>query len=190
MPFGSAFAINNLKITQAELPTIYMIAGIFTLVCMPLMGKLSDRFDKFKIFTIGCFWTMGVILVYTHLGITPLWLVIILNVLMMVGITGRMVPSTALVTGVPAAQDRGAFMSINSSLQQISGGIAAVVGGQIVYQQSKTSPLEHYDTLGYIVAVITFISIFLMYRVARLVKRRMAQQKPLVVPDEPILNEA
>lgn len=189
MPFGSAFAINNLKITQAQLPTIYMVAGIFTLMCMPLMGKLSDRFDKFKIFTIGCFWTMGVILVYTHLGVTPLWLVIILNVLMMVGITGRMVPSTALVTGVPDAQDRGAFMSINSSLQQISGGIAAVVGGQIVFQQTKTSPLEHYDTLGYIVAVITFISIFLMFRVAKLVKRRLAQQKPVIVPDEPILNE-
>ena len=59
-----------------------------------------------------------------------------------------------------------------------------------IRDRSKTSPLEHYDTLGYIVAVITFISIFLMYRVARLVKRRMAQQKPLVVPDEPILNEA
>ena len=190
MPFGSAFAINNLKITQTQLPTIYMVAGIFTLLCMPLMGKLSDKFDKFKIFTIGCFWTIGVILVYTHLGVTALWLVIILNVLMMVGITGRMVPSTALVTGVPEMKDRGAFMSINSSLQQISGGIAAVVGGQIVFQQTKTSPLEHYDTLGYIVAVITFISIFLMYRVARLVKRRMANQKQVTVPEEPILNEA
>jgi predicted MFS family arabinose efflux permease len=190
MPFGSAFAINNLKITQTQLPTIYMVAGIFTLACMPLMGKLSDKFNKFKIFTIGCFWTIGVILVYTHLGVTALWLVIILNVLMMVGITGRMVPSTALVTGVPEMKDRGAFMSINSSLQQISGGIAAVVGGQIVYQQTKTSPLEHYDTLGYIVAIITFISIFLMYRVARLVKRRMANQKQVTVPEGPILNEA
>lgn len=189
MPFGSAFAINNLHITKQELPTIYMVAGIFTLLCLPLMGKLSDKFNKFKIFTIGCFWTMGVILVYTNLGVTALWLVITLNVLMMVGITGRMVPSSALVTGIPSAQDRGAFMSINASVQQISGGIAAVVGGQIVYQQTKTSPLEHYDTLGYIVAVITFISIFLMYRVAMLVKRKMADQKTVVIPEEPVLHE-
>ena len=39
-------------------------------------------------------------------------------------------------------------MIVNSSLQQIAGGIAAAVGGLIVTQKTKTSPLEHYNTLG------------------------------------------
>jgi len=50
MPFGSAFAINNLHITQEQLPMLFMIAGLATLAIMPLVGKLSDSIDKYKIF--------------------------------------------------------------------------------------------------------------------------------------------
>ena len=50
-------------------------------------------------------------------------------------------------------------MSINSSLQQIAGGIAAAVGGMIVVQQTKTSPLQHYNTLGYVIVVIIIANI-------------------------------
>ncbi len=39
------------------------------------------------------------------------------------GIMSRMVPSTILATAIPDMKDRGAFMSINSSLQQMAGGI-------------------------------------------------------------------
>lgn len=63
-------------------------------------------------------------------------------------------------------------MSINASLQQIAGGFAAAVGGMIVVQQDKTSPLEHYDTLGWVIVGITLISIFLLSRVSGLIKKR------------------
>src|SRR6185369_10791140 len=56
MPFGSAFAINNLGVTQHQLPIIFMVAGLSTLVVMPLIGKLSDKVDKFKIFAVACVW--------------------------------------------------------------------------------------------------------------------------------------
>ena len=115
---------------------------------------------------------IAIVIVYTHLGVSPLWLVITVNVLMMIGIIGRMVPSTAMVSGVPEMQDRGAFMSINSSLQQISGGVAAAIGGWIVYQENENSPLQHFDTLGYVVGAITLISIALMYRVYLMIKSK------------------
>lgn len=175
MPFGSAFAINNLKITQEELPIVFMIAGLSTLLIMPVMGKLSDKIDKFKIFTYASVWTIIMIGVYTNLSVTPLWLVAVLNVLMMMGIMGRMVPSTALVTSIPAMQDRGAFMSINSSLQQIAGGIAAAFAGTIVVQKDKFGPLEHYNTLGFIIIAISIVSILLMYRVSKLIKRKTGE---------------
>ena len=50
MPFGTAFAVNNLKITNEQLPLLFMAVGISTLITMPLIGKLSDRVSKFKIF--------------------------------------------------------------------------------------------------------------------------------------------
>src|SRR5882724_3745284 len=132
MPFGSAFAVNNLRITQQQLPILFMIAGLSTLVIMPLVGKLSDKIDKFSIFATASAWMIIMVTIYTNLGPTPLWLVVVFNVLMMAGIMSRMIPSTALTTAIPDMRDRGAFMSINSSLQQIAGGIAAAFAGVIV----------------------------------------------------------
>ncbi len=173
MPFGTAYAVNNLKITQEQLPVLFMVAGVSTLTLMPLVGRLSDRVDKFKIFAAACVWMMAVVLWYTHLGVTPLWEVMVFNVVMMIAIVSRMVPSGALTTGIPDVADRGAFMSINASLSQIAGGVAAAFAGMIVVQKDKFSPLEHYDLLGYVITAITATSIFLMYRVSMLVKRKL-----------------
>jgi uncharacterized membrane protein YuzA (DUF378 family) len=84
-------------------------------------------------------------------------------------------------------QDRGAFMSINSSLQQIAGGVAAAFAGLIVIQKDKFSPLEHYNTLGYIIVGISAVSVFLLYRVSKLVKSRAKQTK--IQKEEQVIME-
>lgn len=175
MPWGSAFSINNLHITKEELVPLFMVAGVATLIIMPVIGKLSDKIDKFKLFAMASLWMTVIVLIYTNLTPLPLWTLMIVNVLLMIGIMSRMVPSMALATSLPSMQDRGAFMSINSSLQQIAGGIAAAIGGMVVIQKDKNSPLEHYDSLGILVAVITLINIFLVYRVSKLIKKRAAE---------------
>ena len=91
----------------------------------PLAGKLSDQIGKYKLFVIGT--AIGMVITYTNLGITPLWLVIILNVFLFMGILSRMISASALMTAIPNPPDRGAFMGINSSIQQIAGGLAAYI---------------------------------------------------------------
>ena len=176
MPFGSAFAINNLHIPQDHLPVLFMVSGTSSLFIMPLVGKLSDKFDKFKMFAVASLWMIIMVVVYTNLSVTPLWLVIVLNVLMMMGIMTRMIPSSALTTAIPVMQDRGAFMSINASLQQIAGGIAAAFAGIVVVQKTKTSPIEHYNTLGYIICGLTVVGIYTVYRVSTIIKQRVHEK--------------
>ncbi len=93
-----------------------------------------------------------------------------------------MVPSSALTSAIPELEDRGAFMSINSSLQQIAGGVAAAVSGLIVVQPTKFSPLENYNIIGYLIVVISIISIYLMSRV-----NKMIANKPLASP-QPVME--
>lgn len=186
MPFGSAFAINNLKITQHQLPMMFMITGLSTLIIMPLVGKFSDKIDKFKIFAMASVWTIIMVLIYTNLSVTPFLTVVLLNILLMAGVMSRMIPSQALITGIPAMQDRGAFMSINASIQQIAGGVAAAVAGMIVVQNSKYSPIEHYNSLGYIIVCISGISVFLIYRVSAMVKQRTKEKENIQVPVQKI----
>jgi predicted MFS family arabinose efflux permease len=188
MPFGTAFAVNNLGLTNEQLPSLFMVSGISTLVIMPVVGKLSDKIDKFKIFIAASVWTMIMCVVYTNLGVTPLLLVMVFNILMMMGVMSRMIPSSALTSAIPDMSDRGAFMSINASLQQIAGGVAAAVGGMIVTQQSKGSPLLHYDTVGYVVVGISILSILLMSRVDKLIKRK-ADSSKVIIPEEVSVSE-
>ncbi len=183
MPWGSAFAINNLHVTTHQLPILFMVAGIATLFIMPVIGKLSDKMDKFKLFTIASLWMIVVVIIYTHLTPVPFAVVMAMNVVMMMGIMSRMVPSMALVTALPELKDRGAFMSVNSSLQQIAGGIAAGIGGMVVVQKTKYSPLEHFDTLGFMIVLITLACIFLVYRVSKLIKRRSESTTKILVGD-------
>lgn len=173
MPFGSAFAINNLRITETQLPLLFMVTGFSTLVILPFVGRISDRMDKYKLFVGASLWMMVLCVWYTHLSETPFWLVLVFNILLMAGVTSRMVPSSALTSAVPELKDRGAFMSINASLQQLAGGVGAVVAGKIVVQQTNYSPLEHYNIVGYVIVAISVACLLLMYRVDRLVKTRM-----------------
>ena len=177
MPWGSAFAVNNLHISYEQLPTLFMASGVAALIIMPSVGRISDKIDKVKIFTVAAVSTLVLVIVYTNLTPVPFVLVMSLNIVMMAAIMSRIVPAMALVSALPKMQDRGAFMSINSSLQQIAGGIAAGVGGLIVVQKTKTSPLQHYNTLGYLIAVIIIANIIQVIRVNKLVTMQTGSNK-------------
>ena len=171
MPFGSAFGIFNLGLTQAQLPILYGITGVFSIAFGPLIGKLSDKLGKYKIFVAGSILSMIMVSIYTNLGVTPLWIIIALNVLLFIGISSRMISSSALMTAVPEPQDRGAFMSINASVQQISGGIAAAIAGLIVVQ-TKSGELKHYNTLGYVVMGTMTITLVMMFFLNKYVQNK------------------
>ncbi len=171
-PFSSDFYVNNVKISIDDVPIIFMCSGIASVFIMPLIGKLSDKFDKLAIFIIGTGIACVMTVISTNLGPTPLWEVVAINILMFVGIMSRMVPSQALNSAIPDAADRGAYMSINSSLQQLAGGLGAISAGFIVVKADATSPLQHFDTLGYVMVAIMLLCIFLMWRVNNLIKAR------------------
>ena len=183
MPFGSTFSINNLGITMGQLPVLYGITGAFSIITGPLIGKASDKIGKYNMFVIGSIISMALVLLYTNLGITPLWILIAINVVLFVGISSRMIAASALMTAIPQPQDRGAFMSINSSVQQIAGGVAAYVAGLLVVQ-SKAGPMLHYNRLGFAVVGSMLVAILLMYMIDRHVKKKMAAIAIQQVPGE------
>jgi predicted MFS family arabinose efflux permease len=61
MPFSSAFTVNNLGITLAQLPMIYFVTGISSIIVGPLLGRLSDSVGKYPIFCFGT--TLGIVMV-------------------------------------------------------------------------------------------------------------------------------
>ncbi|GAB4436880.1 MAG: MFS transporter [Turneriella sp.] len=168
MPFGSAFGTGNLGLTNDDLPTLYMVTGITAMIAGPIAGRLSDAIGKYKVFTIGSTVGMVLVIIYTNLGRSPLWLVTLITAALFAAITARIVGASSLMSGVPAPQDRGAFMGVSSAFQQISGGIASAVAGAIVIKTSSGA-LARYDVLGYVVVGAMIVTIVMMYTIHRLV---------------------
>ncbi|MBK8501073.1 MAG: MFS transporter [Saprospiraceae bacterium] len=176
MPFGAAFAVNNLGVTMEELPIIYIVTGVVSMIGGPIIGRYADRIGKMKLFIFGSVLSMILVVYYTQLGISPLWFLIVLNAILFLGITSRMISSQALMTAIPDPTDRGAFMGVNSSVAQISGGIASALAGIIVFQ-SPSGHLERYPVLGIIVAITMAITIWMMHFINRdIMERRKVEE--------------
>lgn len=176
LPFTAQYLVGNVGVTQTDLGTIYLVVGICCTAVLPFIGILSDRLGKWQTFVGGSLVTIITMAVYVNFRSSPVWFVYLITAVMYVGLMARSVPATALMTVVPLATDRGAFMSINSAMQQIGGGLSSVCAGYILTQRGKE--LVHFDVIGYIcIAAMALCSfaIHLIYKnlVRREVKREI-----------------
>ena len=175
MPFMSAFMVNNLGLPLSSLPLLYVLVGVCSVIAGPIIGRVSDRVGKFPVFAFGCALTIIMVLTYTHLKSTPFWMLVTVLSLMQVGIFSRMITATALTSALPAPSDRGAYMAVSSSLQQVSGGVASVLAGLIVAEDSA-GRLLHFEMLGYVLVATTLATLTMMYFINRNVGGTSATQ--------------
>lgn len=171
MPFGSAFAVNNLQVNLQQLPIIYLATGLVNMVTGPLIGRYVDKLGSFNMFAAGTVLAIVLILYYTQMGPTPLSFIIGINAVLFIGITARMISSSALITQVPTPADRGAFMGINASVSQISGGLASVLAGLIVVKE-PSGYISHYPVLGWVVTASMVVCVLLIWMIKREVEKK------------------
>ena len=96
----------------------------------------------------------------TNIGETPVALVLLITSLFFVFGSGRMIPSTAMVTSSVKPKNRGSFMSFNSACRQLTNGFAAYIAGLII-TQGEDGKLLHYDWVGYFAIFMGIVSIFI-----------------------------
>jgi predicted MFS family arabinose efflux permease len=173
MPFSTAFTVNNLGISLHDLPVIYLVTGLATIFIGPMVGKASDKIGKMRVFYFGTVVMMIMVLVYTHLGTSTLFVVTLINVVLFLGIFSRMIPFQVLMSQVPVPTQRGSFNAINASLSQLAGGAAAVVAGHIV-EEGADGHIHHYEVAGYVVVATAMLACLLLWRVNRSIETRPA----------------
>ena len=166
MPYSTMFIVQNLGISVKQLSVVYLVTGVISAIMGPLIGRASDNFGKFRVFAFGCFATIVMVVIYTRMSNVTLWTLITISALLQIGIFSRMISSSALMSALPKPADRGAYMSISSSLQQMSGGLAAMLGGLVV-AQAADGRLLHFEVLGDVIVCTTMLSFVLMYFVNR-----------------------
>ncbi|RYY67289.1 MAG: MFS transporter [Chitinophagaceae bacterium] len=181
MPFSTAFLINNVHVRQEDLTIVYVCMGISSMIMLPVIGRIADKAGKFPTFLVGSLLGAVMIAIYTNLAPVPLWVVIAISAVMFASIMSRMVPSQALMSAIPKMQDRGAFMSVMSSLQQVAGGVASLVAGAVIVQRPDHS-LVHFNTLGYVGICVMALCVWGMYRLSKRVAPKEAAA-PVEIPE-------
>lgn len=180
--FLSPSLVANVGFTNAQLSYVYLVGGGLSFFTSPLMGRLADRYGNTPVFTLASLISVPVLLVVTRLGPTPLPLVLGLTAVLFSVFSGRFVPATALATAVVPPQQRGSFMSLNTSVQQLAAGAAAYVAGWLVVQTTG-GRLLHYDWVGYVAAAANLLSLVVVQRI-RSAAVAPAPAHPVAVPVE------
>jgi len=154
------YMVWNVGLTEQQLPLIYLAGGLCTVFSLNWIGRWSDRTGKHRVFTLMSLAATIPILALTNLPRVPLVIALATSTLLMVCMSGRMVPAMALMTASIEAQYRGGFMSVNSSVQQFACGVAAYVSGQVL-TQAPGGQLLHFPLLGLASIVCALICIYL-----------------------------
>jgi predicted MFS family arabinose efflux permease len=158
VPFLATFMVVNVGWKESDLGLLYLCGGLVTMLSMPLVGRLADRFGKLLLFRILATGSLVPILLLTNLGRTGLVLGLALTTLFMVVTSGRMVPAMALITSTAGPSYRGRFLSINTSVQQLAAALAGALGGLMLRQATPEAPLEGFPRLGLFCCVSGLLS--------------------------------
>ena len=135
-----------------------------SLIFSPIIGKLSDKYGKHKIFSFFLLLAIIPVFLLTHLTRVPYYYVLIVTTLFFILASGRMVPAQALITSVVPPNLRGGFMNLNSSIQQLGIGLSAFIGGLIISQNS-VGELINYNLVGYLSISISLVCLYVSTKV-------------------------
>ena len=165
IPFLTDFFTYNLGVNyKTDVPLIYIIGGLCTVVCSPLVGKLSDKYGRVPIYTILTFLAMVPLLSIPNMHTNNLWILMPVTSTLFIFSGTRLVVGNAQVTSTVLSKERGSFLIVNSSLQQLSTGIIAAVGGAIVTNDSAKKVLN-YPILGIIGAVLAILALIVFRKI-------------------------
>lgn len=164
IPFITPYMIHNVGFTPNQIPFIYLVGGSLTFFSAPLIGKLADKHGRKRVFTIAAVLSIIPLYLITNLPPIPITLALVVSGLFFILISGRMIPAQALMTSIVKPENRGSFMSLNSSVQQLGLGIASFIAGNIVYTDAL-GKIQNYQYVGYIGIALTFVALSLSMKI-------------------------
>jgi predicted MFS family arabinose efflux permease len=177
IPFINPYLEFNNGYSKTETPMVYLVGGIAAFFAANILGKLSDRYGKLKVFTICILLSLPLVIVITMLPPISFSIVLVFFALWFIMATGRGVTAQALISNVVEPQKRGSFMSFNSSVQQLGTAAASLIAGFIVIGGSG-GKIYRYEWLGYLSVFILLICAYLGYKIFKSSKKIVVAAAP------------
>jgi predicted MFS family arabinose efflux permease len=164
IPFIAPYMELNIGFSQTQVPLIYLIGGMFTVLVLPLFGWLSDKYGHALIFTIVSLGAVCSIFAITNLPVVSVPLALMVTSTFFITASGRNVPALTLITSVVKPESRGSFMSIRSSINEASLAVSTLISGGIIAKDS-TGALLNYPIVGYVAMAMSLLAIVAARRI-------------------------
>ena len=155
IPFINPFMEFNRGYSKMQTPMIYLVGGFSSFFAANILGRLSDKYGKLQVFVICLLSSLGLVLLITHLPDVSYPIVLSFFGIWFVLSTGRAVTAQAMLSNVVATNQRGSFMSFNSSVQQLGTSMASFIAGTVVTADAA-GKLVHFPRLGFLSVGILF----------------------------------
>ena len=143
IPYITLYLQGNAGFKPEQIPYVYLTGGICTLISARLIGHWSDRAGKAYAFRRLALLMPLPLLAMTLSAGLPMVGVLLVSSALFVVMSGRMIPGMALIGASADPRRRGSFMTLNSAVQSLAMGLAALVGGQILGRDGNAH-LTHY----------------------------------------------
>lgn len=163
IPYIALYMTTNVGLPESFITVVYLCGGAATFFTSQLIGRMADKYGKLKVYKMVALASFIPLLITTHLVPIAWWLVLINSTIFFILVPGRMVPGMAMVSAVPEAHVRGTFMTLISSVQMLSSGLATLIAGLII-TRTPDGMIEHYDTVGYLAVACGVLTIWLAQR--------------------------
>ena len=164
IPYITIYVTANVGIRQEDIPLIYLFGGTATFFTSRLIGRLADAHGKIRVYRWMALCSMLPLLVQTHLGPVPLWLMIVWSTVFFIFVPGRMVPAMAIVTSAVQPRLRGTFLSMNGAVQQLASGGASYLGGAMIAADAS-GRIVGYGNVGWLAIGATVIAMLFVGRI-------------------------
>jgi MFS transporter, DHA1 family, inner membrane transport protein len=168
IPFINPYLEFNKGFSKDATPIIYLVGGISSLLAALYLGKLSDKRGKLAVFSVSVFISLFMVLIITKMPNVPFGIVLLFFSIWFIVATGRIVTAQAMISETVKPEQRGSFMSVNGSIQQLGSGLAALFAGVIVVTE-KSGKVLNYNWVGYLSIFVLLLSLLF----GRLIFRKM-----------------
>ena len=181
IPFINPFMELNNGFSRTITPNIYLVGGISSFAAAYILGYIADKYGKLRVFISCVLLSLFLVFGITNSTGIPFPVILCMFSIWFILSTGRGVTAQAMVSNIVPPEQRGGFMSFNSSIQQLGTTIASLVAGFVVVKLPD-GKIHHYDWVGYLSMVVLLGCVGLAIRLFKGSDKKSSEKIPVPVP--------
>ena len=173
IPFIPSYLEFNKGFTKLQIPLILLCGGLASFAAAIYLGRFSDKKGKLPIFIWSVLISLFLVLILTDMPSMNLPTVLLFFSLLFMVVTSRIVMAQSMISNVVSPNQRGSFMSVNGSMQQLGQGMASLIAGAIVKTNRVNHQLSNYNWVGYLSIGVLIVAVIIGNKIFKTVDKQV-----------------